>query len=106
MVDALKMPKSSGTASPLSALTSRGFEPLAFRYLCATIHYRTRMNFSFASLRAAQRALCRLRLSLTEPDGRMTKAARREGERMRRRFWDARGNDRGRPPALAGARRG
>ncbi|OGO46251.1 MAG: cysteine--tRNA ligase [Chloroflexi bacterium RBG_16_64_32] len=101
MVDGLKMAKSSGNAYTLSDLSSRGFEPLAFRYLCATIHYRTRMNFSFASLRAAQRALCRLRLSLTEPDGRMTKAARREGERMRRRFWDAAGDDLGLPRALA-----
>jgi cysteinyl-tRNA synthetase len=39
----------------------RGFDPLAFRYLCATVRYGTRLNFTLASLAAAQRGLQRLR---------------------------------------------
>ncbi|MEE8346504.1 MAG: cysteine--tRNA ligase [Dehalococcoidia bacterium] len=101
LVDGLKMAKSSGNDYTLADLISRGFEPLAFRYLCATIHYRARMNFSFASLRAAQRSLCRLRLTLAAADGRVTKTARREGERLRRRFWSAAADDLGLPRALA-----
>ncbi|MFQ5879973.1 MAG: cysteine--tRNA ligase, partial [Dehalococcoidia bacterium] len=73
LVDGVKMAKSSGNTYTLADLESKGFEPLAFRYLSATVHYRSRMNFTFTSLRAAQRALKRLRLKLREPDGRVTK---------------------------------
>ncbi len=101
LVDGVKMAKSSGNTYTLADLESKGFDPLAFRYLCATVHYRSRMNFTFASLRAAQWALSRLRLRLTEPDGRTTKTARAQGERLRRRFWTAVGDDLGLPRALA-----
>jgi len=101
LVDGVKMAKSSGNTYTLSELETRGFEPLAFRYLCAGVHYRARMNFSFAALKAAQRGLTRLRLKLTEPDGRVTKAARAEAERWRRLFWAAAADDLGLPEALA-----
>ncbi|HLA19727.1 MAG TPA: cysteine--tRNA ligase, partial [Dehalococcoidia bacterium] len=101
LVDGVKMAKSSGNTYTLAELEARGFEPLAFRYLCATVHYRARMDFSFAALRAAQRGLTRLRLKLTEPDGRVTKAARAEGERWRRLFWTVAADDLGLPNALA-----
>jgi cysteinyl-tRNA synthetase len=100
LVDGVKMAKSSGNTYILADLKERGFDPLAFRYLCATVHYRARMNFSFASLRAAQRALTRLRMKLREPDGKVTKKAQAEGERWRRAFWAAAGDDLGIPRAL------
>jgi cysteinyl-tRNA synthetase len=101
LVDGVKMAKSSGNTYTLAELEARGFEPLAFRYLCATVNYRARMDFSFAALRAAQRGLTRLRLKLTEPDGRVTKTARAEGERWRRLFWTVAADDLGLPNALA-----
>jgi cysteinyl-tRNA synthetase len=61
LVDGLKMAKSTGNVYTLRDLQHRGFDPIAFRYLCATVHYRHRMNFTFDSLRAATRALNRLR---------------------------------------------
>jgi cysteinyl-tRNA synthetase len=61
LVDGLKMAKSTGNAYTLDDLEARGFDPLAFRYLCLSVRYRHRMNFSFAALGAAQRALTRLR---------------------------------------------
>jgi cysteinyl-tRNA synthetase len=103
LVDGVKMAKSSGNTYTLAELEQRGFEPLAFRYLCATVQYRARMDFSFAALKAAQRGLTRLRLKLSEPDGRVTKAARAEGERWRRLFWAAAADYLGLPGALAAA---
>ena len=61
LVDGLKMAKSTGNVYTLSDLQARGFEPAAFRYLCATAHYRKRLNFTFDSLRAAAIGLNRLR---------------------------------------------
>ncbi|MGI8915271.1 MAG: cysteine--tRNA ligase [Chloroflexota bacterium] len=61
LADGLKMAKSTGNAYTLADLRTRGFDPLAFRYLCQLTHYRARLNFTFASLRAAATALDRLR---------------------------------------------
>ncbi|GIS64360.1 MAG: hypothetical protein CM1200mP3_06080 [Chloroflexota bacterium] len=34
---------------------------MAFRYLCMTARYRTRINFTFTSLKASEKALHKLR---------------------------------------------
>ena len=56
-----KMAKSAGEFLRLKALTDRGFDPLAFRYLCLTAHYRTQLNFTWDALEAAATGLSRLR---------------------------------------------
>ena len=61
LADGAKMAKSSGNVFLMDELISRGFDPLSFRYLCMTIRYRNRMNFTFNSLRAAEKALTNLR---------------------------------------------
>ncbi|MGH7642731.1 MAG: cysteine--tRNA ligase [Candidatus Dormibacteria bacterium] len=61
LADGVKMAKSQGNVYTLPDLVARGFDPMAFRYLCATVRYGTRLNFTLASLAAAQRGLQRLR---------------------------------------------
>ena len=61
LADGAKMSKSLGNSFTLPDIEARGIDPLAFRYLCLTVQFRTRLNFSFSSLRAAERALLRLR---------------------------------------------
>ena len=61
LADGVKMAKSAGNSFILADIEARGIEPLAFRYLCLTARYDTRLNFTFTSLKAAQRALLRLR---------------------------------------------
>jgi cysteinyl-tRNA synthetase len=48
----------------LSLLQERGYDPLAYRYLCLTAHYRTQLSFSWESLDAATTALDRMRLGV------------------------------------------
>ncbi len=60
IVEGRKMSKSLGNYIEFSELGERGFNPLAFRYLCLTTHYRSEMNFTWAALEASQRALDRL----------------------------------------------
>jgi len=62
LADGLKMAKSTGNAYTLADVKARGFEPLALRYFFTTALYRTRINFTFRALRAAQTALERLRM--------------------------------------------
>ncbi len=101
LVDGLKMAKSTGNTYELSDLQERGFEPLAFRYLCATARYRTRLNFTMASLRAAQKGLLRMRGQLHGAGDRVTKKGAGEGEKLRREFWSAAADDLSLPKALA-----
>lgn len=65
-----KMSKSSGDFVRLQTLRTRNIDPLAYRFLCMTAHYRSKLHFSWASLDAAQTALNRLRhLYSGWPDG-------------------------------------
>jgi len=101
LVDGLKMAKSTGNTYQVSDLEQRGFEPLAFRYLCSTARYRSRLNFTLNSLRAAQRGLLRLRSKLHEGGTRVTKKAAGEGEKLRQAFWSVAFDDLNVPKALA-----
>jgi GT2 family glycosyltransferase len=100
-MDGLKMAKSTGNIYLVDDLERRGFEPLAFRYLCSTARYRSRLNFTLNSLRAAQKGLIRLREKLHEGAGRTTKKASLEGEELREAFWVAAKDDLNVPKALA-----
>jgi len=60
-VDGRRMGKSEGNAYLVDDLLDRGFDPLAFRYLCLNTHYRVKLNFTWEALDAARRALERLR---------------------------------------------
>ncbi len=59
-VDNAKMAKSAGEFLRVQSLEEREIDPLAYRYLCLTAHYRTQMSFSWDSLAAAETALRRL----------------------------------------------
>jgi cysteinyl-tRNA synthetase len=61
LADGQKMAKSAGNAYTRADVEARGFEPMALRLLFATVHYRSRLNFTFSALRAAQTTLRRLR---------------------------------------------
>ena len=61
LADGVKMAKSTGNSFIMSDIEAQGIDPMAFRYLCMTARYNTRLNFTFTSLRAAQRGLQRLR---------------------------------------------
>ena len=102
LADGAKMAKSSGNVFLVEELIERGFDPLAFRYLCMTVLYRHRMNFTFTSLKAAEKALTNLRTRLwqwsMEPDGNGHPA---EADEYRRRFWEAVDSDLNLPGALA-----
>jgi len=62
LVDDAKMAKSDGDFLRLEALIERGYDPLAFRYLCLTAHYRTQMSFTWDALDGAATALDRMRV--------------------------------------------
>ena len=102
LADGAKMAKSSGNVFLVEELIERGFDPLSFRYLCMTVLYRHRMNFTFTSLKAAEKALTSLRQRVwlwsqqPEVNGRSELA-----EEYRRRFWETIDDDLDLPGAVA-----
>ncbi len=72
LVDGKKMSKSLGNFYTLRDIMDKGFDPLAFRYLTYTAHYRTQLNFTMEGLTGAKTALEKLRgiyLELGEETG-------------------------------------
>ncbi len=61
LADGQKMAKSTGNDYTRTEIEARGFEPMALRYFYTTALYRSRINFTFRALQAAQTALERLR---------------------------------------------
>ncbi|MDH5286094.1 MAG: cysteine--tRNA ligase [Betaproteobacteria bacterium] len=56
-----KMAKSAGGFLRVASLVDEGYDPLAYRYLCLTGHYRSQLNFTWDALAAAQTGLERMR---------------------------------------------
>ena len=61
LADGQKMAKSTGNAYTRADIEARGFDPLSLRYFYTTALYRSRLNFTFRALQAAQTSLERLR---------------------------------------------
>lgn len=51
-----KMAKSDGHFIRLTDLEEKGFSPLDFRFLCLSAHYRSKLNFTWESLKSAKEA--------------------------------------------------
>jgi cysteinyl-tRNA synthetase len=60
LVEGKKMSKSVGNFYTLRDIISKGYDPLAFRYLLLATHYRQKMNFTFDNLAAARNSLDRI----------------------------------------------
>jgi cysteinyl-tRNA synthetase len=61
-----KMAKSAGNIIRVSELPEKGFEPLDFRYLALTAHYRSKLDFTQEAMHAAASGLARLRRAVAE----------------------------------------
>jgi len=61
LVDSQKMSKSKQNFYNMADIEAKGADPLALRYLFLTAHYRSKINFTWESLEAVERALDTLR---------------------------------------------
>jgi cysteinyl-tRNA synthetase len=100
-----KMSRSVGNVLLVSTLKEQGIDPLAYRYLLLTAHYRTKLNFTDESITAAQNGLNNLRedlasLPASEPSSAQSSWSA-EAERMHEMFHEAINNDLDMPAALS-----
>ena len=96
LVDDGKMAKSLRNAYTLDDLRAKGFSPLAFRYYCLGTHYRSKLNFTWEGLRAAQTALDEITQRVAQMDAPAGDAADFEAK-----FFQAIEYDLNTPQALA-----
>jgi cysteinyl-tRNA synthetase len=93
-----KMAKSAGEFLRVASLVERGYDPIAFRYLCLTGHYRSQLNFTWDALDAAQTGLERMRVGFHALP---TDAAAQADPALVERFTDMVNDDLNLPRALA-----
>ena len=96
----VKMAKSKGNFITLGDLIEEGFDPLSFRYLCLTAHYRSELKFTKESLEFAQNSLNTLRenMRLIKED---LSGTERKNEEYMNKFLSAINDDLDIPKALA-----
>ncbi|MGC9599488.1 MAG: cysteine--tRNA ligase [Minisyncoccia bacterium] len=108
LMNAEKMAKSEKNFFTLKDIEERGINPLAFRYLVLGTHYRSKMNFTWESLEAAQNGLWKFYAAHYQ----LLDAARgvgdlatvklsRDGQEILRNFKDALNDDLNTPRSLA-----
>ena len=61
LIDGGKMSKSLGNVYLLQDIIDKGYDPLSYKMLCYTSHYRNKLNFTWEALDAASKSLNRLR---------------------------------------------
>ncbi|MCL5004483.1 MAG: cysteine--tRNA ligase [Patescibacteria group bacterium] len=104
LVNNEKMSKSLGNIYTLRDLEQKNFNPLAFRYLVLTSHYRSKLNFTWESLQAAQNALNNLHNEMIIINADKKSASISENQRKlayEKQFLDAINDDLNTPKAIA-----
>lgn len=98
-----KMSRSVGNVITLNSLKESGFEPMAFRYLLLTAHYRSKLNLTEESLTAARNGLNNLREDIAELPvaEEMASPWSDEAQKMHQSFHEAINNDLELPTALS-----
>jgi cysteinyl-tRNA synthetase len=100
-MDDAKMAKSTGNVIRVADLPAMGYEPIAFRYLALTAHYRSKLDFTADAMHAAASGLARLRRAASSGPGEPVDLATVPMAGYRARFTDAVANDLATPRALA-----
>lgn len=102
-VDKGRMGKSLGGALTMQTLLDAGYNPLHYRYLLLSAHYRGELLFSYDSLDAARNAFEGLRNRIIDwGEERLEKVTlSAQAETYRSQFWTAVGDDLNTPIALA-----
>lgn len=87
-----KMSKSNGAILTVSVLEEKGYDPLAFRFMCINSHYRKQLLFTYEALNQASEQLKKLRnkIELLTDNGDLIKDSY---DKYRKLFIDEISND-------------
>lgn len=101
----IKMSRSKGNVILVSTLKEWGIDPMAYRYLLLTAHYRSKLNFTDESIAATQNGLNNLRADLAAlpapEEAESGKSWGEEAQQVADAFHTAINNDLDLPTALS-----
>ena len=100
-VDKGKMSKSLGNTYSLDDLLEKGYEPVAYRYMCLNAHYSKQLNFTWDGIKAAQTAMNRLRMAIHKLGSLKNEMSNERAEELLVKFNEAINDDLNIPMAMA-----
>ncbi len=100
LINGGKMSKSLGNVYLLQDLIDKGYEPLVYKYFCYTAHYRSRLNFTWEGMDAAQKSLANLRESYQKHKDGEEKIDAAQIQEWEKRFLEAINDDINMPSAM------
>ena len=74
-----KMSKSKGSFTTISNLIEKGYDPLMFKYLCFTAHYKSPLTFSFEALDAAKNSFLTLKRNIIDIKNNLKSCKKKNG---------------------------
>lgn len=101
LIDGGKMSKSLGNTYTVQDLIDKGYEPLAYKMLCFTSHYRNKLNFTWEGLESAQNSLIKLREGYAKHKAGNNNIDDEEIEAYRTKFLEAINDDLNMPVAIS-----
>lgn len=101
LIDNGKMSKSLGNVYTISDLENKGFEPLSYRYLTYTAHYRNKLNFTWDALKSAQVSLNKLRELTLLHKNKLNEVNKDKIKKYEESFLDAINDDMNMPVAIS-----
>ncbi len=105
LVDGKKMSKSLGNFYTLRDLLEKGYNPIAIRLLFISCHYRRQLNFTFESLKQAEKNLEYLKNTIRRlkevKESKDSKEMEEELEKTKKKFLEYVADDLDMPKALA-----
>ncbi len=101
LVNGSKMSKSLNNFYTLRDIENKNINPLAFRYLILTTHYRSKLNFTWDSLQAAQNALDNLNAFIQTDDKQLTTNNDKQIKDYEKQFLTAIDDDLNTPQAIS-----
>ncbi|MEK6913149.1 MAG: cysteine--tRNA ligase [Nanoarchaeota archaeon] len=96
-----KVSKSKGGLFTISELEKEGFNPMSFRYMCLTTHYRKSLNFSLELLKTAQNSYERLVNIISSIKNSSKKKNQKNIEKAKEQFLEIVNRDMNMPKALS-----
>lgn len=101
LVDGGKMSKSLGNTYLVTDLIEKGYDPLSFKMMCYTAHYRNKLNFTWEALASSQSALARLKEGYAKHKEGMEDISQKEIEEYKTKFHEAINDDMNMPMAMS-----
>lgn len=101
LVDGGKMSKSLGNTYTIDQLEEKGLDPLAFRLFAFNAHYRSKLNFTWESLKSAQNSLENIREGVIAHQSGSESIDQKEIQELKQEFLNAVTDDLNIPNAMA-----